>query len=177
MILKLTISQVGFILATYPIVMLFISPVSGTVSDYIGTRLPTSIGMILCSVALFLFGRISETTNISTIIVYLLLFSLANSIYQSPNSSIIMGSVPKKYLGISSGMLANMRNLGMVLGIALSGTILYTIAPVASQKQSHFFNQVEVKMLITGFRSAFLPGAGIAFVNAVISFLIENEDT
>ncbi|MGD9200161.1 MAG: MFS transporter [Chitinispirillia bacterium] len=174
-VLKLTISQIGFILAAYPVVMLFVSPVSGTISDYIGTRLPTSIGMIICSISLFLFSMISETTNVSTIIFCLLLFSLANSIYQSPNSSIIMGSVPKKYLGISSGMLANMRNLGMVLGIALSGTIFYSIAPAASQKQGHIFNPVEVQMLLSGFRWAFLTGAGIAFVNSVISSLIKTN--
>lgn len=175
MVLKLTISQVGFILATYPIVMLFVSPVSGTISDYIGTRLPTSIGMILCSTSLFLFSTLTETTTVSTIIFYLLLFSLANSIYQSPNSSIIMGSVPKKYLGITSGMLANMRNLGMVLGIALSGTIFYTIAPVASQKQSHIFNPDEIQILLSGFRWAFLTGAAMAFTNAIISSSIKTN--
>jgi hypothetical protein len=34
-----------------------------------------------------------------------------------------MGSVPESRRGIASGMLATMRNIGMVLGIAIAGAV------------------------------------------------------
>jgi MFS family permease len=43
--------------------------------------------------------------------------------FQTPNNSAIMGSVPANRRGVASSMLATMRNLGMVLGIAISGTL------------------------------------------------------
>lgn len=45
-----------------------------------------------------------------------------------------MGSVPKPHLGIASGILATMRNAGMVLGIAMGGTVLgsgFELGPVS----------------------------------------------
>jgi hypothetical protein len=41
----------------------------------------------------------------------------------------VMGSVPKPHLGIASGILVTMRNVGMVLGIATGGAVLYAFAP------------------------------------------------
>ena len=40
-----------------------------------------------------------------------------------------MGSVPRPHLGIASGILATMRNVGMVLGIATGGAVLYAFTP------------------------------------------------
>ncbi|TET43061.1 MAG: hypothetical protein E3J66_02485 [Dehalococcoidia bacterium] len=40
-----------------------------------------------------------------------------------------MGGAPKPHLGIGSGILATMRNVGLVLGIAAGGAGLYAFAP------------------------------------------------
>ena len=55
--------------------------------------------------------------------------------FQSPNNSTVMGSVPTWHLGIASGILAAMRNVGMVLGLAVVGAVFYELAPVAAEKQ------------------------------------------
>ncbi|HEX3721830.1 MAG TPA: MFS transporter, partial [Nitrolancea sp.] len=49
----------------------------------------------------------------------------------SPNSSAILGSVPRNRLGVASGTLAEMRINGQVLGIAAGGAI------IASRMQGH----------------------------------------
>ena len=48
----------------------------------------------------------------------------------SPNSSAVLGSVPRPRIGTASGTLAQMRVNGQVLGIALSGAIVATRLPV-----------------------------------------------
>jgi hypothetical protein len=48
----------------------------------------------------------------------------------SPNSSAVLGSVPRHRVGTASGTLAQMRVNGQALGIALSGAIVATRMPV-----------------------------------------------
>jgi hypothetical protein len=48
----------------------------------------------------------------------------------SPNSSAVLGSVPRNRVGTASGTLAQMRVNGQALGIALSAAIVATRLPV-----------------------------------------------
>ena len=48
----------------------------------------------------------------------------------SPNSSAVLGSVPRPRIGTASGTLAQMRVVGQALGIALSAAIVATRVPV-----------------------------------------------
>ena len=50
-------AQAGLILTAQPVVMAVIAPISGTLSDRIGTRLPAVFGMAVLSAGLFLLSR------------------------------------------------------------------------------------------------------------------------
>jgi MFS family permease len=43
--------------------------------------------------------------------------------FQTPNNSAVMNHAPKESRGVASGMLATARNMGMVIGVALSGAL------------------------------------------------------
>jgi len=44
-------------------------------------------------------------------------------LFQSPNNSAVMGSVPRERLGLAAGFLALTRNLGQLVGIAAVGAL------------------------------------------------------
>jgi len=48
---------------------------------------------------------------------------LGMGLFQSPNNSAIMGTVPKNRLGIASGLLAVTRTMGQMTGISVLGAI------------------------------------------------------
>jgi EmrB/QacA subfamily drug resistance transporter len=173
-ILKLPISQVGLVLATFPLVMLVVSPVSGTLSDRIGYRVLTCSGMLICTFAMILLSGLSAQNSVLDVVGYLLVFSLGTSIFLSPNSSAVMGSIPKKYLGIASGIMASMRNLGMILGIAISGAVFYNIAPVALTGDHSTFSSDEIQMVLAGFHWAYITAAVVAFSACITSFYSKN---
>lgn len=170
MILSLPIYLVGMIMATYPLIMLVVAPLAGTISDYTGPRWLTCCGMLICATSLLLLSNLTETNTIMDVVWRLLVFSLGMSMFQSPNSSAVLGSVPKRYLGVASGILANMRNLGMVLGIALAGTIFFTVAPVALSKRYENFSTIEIEQLLSGFYWAYIAGALVAGLAIITSF-------
>jgi hypothetical protein len=60
----------------------------------------------------------------------LALLGLGQGLFMSPNSSAVLGSVPRGRVGTASGTLAQMRVNGQALGIALSAAIYAVRLPV-----------------------------------------------
>ena len=59
----------------------------------------------------------------------LALFGVGTGLFQSPNHSAVMGNAPRSHLGVASGILGTMRNVGMVFGVAAGGAVLFAFAP------------------------------------------------
>jgi EmrB/QacA subfamily drug resistance transporter len=123
----LTPAQAGLILTAQPIIMAIVAPVSGTLSDSIGSRIPGITGMGVLAVGLFLLSRSSDSTPLSYIVLSLFVTGLGIGVFISPNNSALMGSAPRHRQGIAAGMLATARNVGMVLGVGLAGAIYTTV--------------------------------------------------
>ena len=116
-------SQVGLLLTASPLVTLLVAPASGALSDRWGTRWLAFSGQTLISITLFSLLWLSPQTEPREMIWRLCVFGLGSGLFQSPNNSAVMGSVPPHRLGIGSGVLATVRNLGMVTGVAVSSSI------------------------------------------------------
>ncbi len=116
--------RVGMVLVAFPLVMAVVSPLSGWISDRTGSFILSSLGLGVAAFALFLVSRFNEASRFHEIVGVLALMGLGIGLFQSPNNSIIMGSVPPERLGIAAGTMATTRNLGMVTGIALAAAFI-----------------------------------------------------
>jgi MFS family permease len=125
-------AQAGLILSAQPLVMAVIAPISGTLSDRIGTRLPAVFGMAILSAGLFMLSRLDAQSSVQTIMAALAVIGLGTGAFISPNNSALMGSAPKTRQGIAAGILATARNFGMVLGVGIAGAIFTTVLARAS---------------------------------------------
>ena len=124
---EFTPSQAGLILTIQPIVMAIIAPLSGSISDRIGTRIPSVLGMLVLTLGIFMMSRLGPATPIYQIAIVLAIVGLGTGTFISPNNSAIMGAAPLKRQGIAAGLLATARSTGMVLGIGLAGAIFTTL--------------------------------------------------
>ncbi len=104
----------------FPIAMALVSPISGALSDKIGPVFLTTAGLVLNAAGLILLANVTLQTPVYLIMFYLALMGLSLGMFQSPNNSCIMGSVPKNKLGAANGITQLIKNLGMVIGIAFS---------------------------------------------------------
>lgn len=120
-------SQTGLIMTAMPIVMAVVAPISGTISDRIGSRALTSAGMLFLSIGLFLLSGLGPDSGFPRIVVSFCFTGLGAGIFISPNTSALMGAAPRARQGIASGILATARNVGMVLGVGLSGAVFTSI--------------------------------------------------
>jgi EmrB/QacA subfamily drug resistance transporter len=115
--------QVGLLLAVVPVALGITAPISGYLSDKLGTRPITVVGLAILVVGYFALSNLAAGT---TVFVFLLLFlpiGIGMGVFQSPNNSAIMGSAPSHRLGIVSGILAFTRTVGQTTGIALLGAL------------------------------------------------------
>ena len=116
----------GLLLSTQALAMAVVAPFSGTLSDRIGSWIPSSLGMAITTVGLVLLSSVGPNAPDVEIAGYLGLIGLGIGIFVSPNSSALMGSVPPQRRGVASAVMAEARNVGMVLGVALAGAVFAT---------------------------------------------------
>jgi len=154
-----------------PIATLFVAPLSGAFSDRIGTRPLAVAGMMVCALGLFMLSGLTADDGAWDVAWRLALVGLGSGLFQSPNNSAVMGSVPPPHLGIASGILAAMRNVGMVLGIAVAGAVLYSYAPTVAYVRPGSYGAAEIEQFLNGLRAAYVTGAGMALAAAVMSWL------
>lgn len=124
-VLKITPAKSGTILMVYPVILSIVAPLSGYLSDKIGSKILTLTGLAITTIGLFSLTRLWQGSRISYIVFVIALLGLGNGLFQSPNNSLVMSSVPKNKLGIAGGINALIRNLGFVFGVSLSTSILY----------------------------------------------------
>ncbi len=115
--------QVGLLMAVVPILLSVTAPIAGWFSDKFGPRPVIVVGLSVIIVGTFLLSRLSEETTIILFILSALPIGAGVGIFQSPNNSAVMGSVPRERLGIASSLLSVTRTMGQVAGIATLGAI------------------------------------------------------
>ncbi|MBN2388049.1 MAG: MFS transporter [Anaerolineales bacterium] len=159
---ELNPAQAGLLLTAQPVVMAIAAPISGALSDRIGSRIPGMLGMALLSTGLVLLAQLGPESPLWMVILGLAVCGLGTGIFISPNNSALMGSAPKHRQGIAAGILALARNVGMVLGVGLAGAIFTT----------HLASGVEAG-LFRGISLGLLTAAGVAVLGIVVAAIKE----
>jgi EmrB/QacA subfamily drug resistance transporter len=115
--------SVGFLLAIVPIAVGITAPLSGSLSDRIGTRPITVAGLSIMLLGFLAVSTLSAQTTPLGYVLRFLPIGAGIGIFQSPNNSAVMGAVPRQRLGVASGLLSVTRTLGQSTGIAVLGAI------------------------------------------------------
>jgi EmrB/QacA subfamily drug resistance transporter len=122
--------EAGLLLTPVPITMALVAPLSGIASDRFGPRIPASAGMAIMVLGFLSLTRLPVDFALPDLIWRLVVLGVGQGMFMSPNSSAVLGSVPRMRVGTASGTLAQMRVNGQALGIALSAAIVATRLPV-----------------------------------------------
>ena len=158
----LTASQAGIVLTAQPIVMAVVAPVSGTMSDRLGSRGLATAGMLVLGIGMVMLALLVAHGSLGAIAGALAVVGLGVGTFVSPNNSALMGAAPLHRQGIASGVLATARNVGMVLGVGFAGAVFTTVLSRASSPAVG---------LPPAVRASLLAAAVLAAVGTVLSAL------
>ncbi len=122
----LTPSKAGVMMTVVSMTAIIVGPISGWLSDRFGQARFATLGAVLTITSFWLIFGFNPESRIVDIVLALALAGLGMGMFQSPNNSSIMGAVREDRYGTASAMIATSRQVGISLGMALSGTIYST---------------------------------------------------
>ena len=168
-VLKLTPATTGMFMMVYPLILTIVAPASGHLSDKIGSEFLTFVGLILTSIGLFLMSTLTEHSNLWVMCIYIAIMSVGNGLFQSPNNSLVMSTVPRNKLGVAGSINGLVRNLGMIFGISLSTTLLYN--RMSYKIGYHITNYVQGRedVFIYGMRWVYISASIVCIIGATIT--------
>jgi len=156
--------------------MFIVSPLSGALADKRGSRILCTLGMIILTLSLYLTSELTEDSTIRFIAFCMSLTGIGTAMFTSPNSMIIMNSVPPQERGVAGAIIATARNIGMVVGIALSGTLFnFFFSQYTGGKTLDLFTHDLSGHFVHTFRNVLAAGSAIALTGALFAFLRGNE--
>ncbi|HZE21310.1 MAG TPA: DHA2 family efflux MFS transporter permease subunit [Desulfobaccales bacterium] len=126
-LLALPVDLAGLLMTAVPLTIAVVAPVSGWLSDRLGSRLLSSAGMAAVCLGLWFLSQLTAQATPWDIVWPLVVTGFGQALFQPPNNNAIMSSVPRQRLGIASGFLSTVRVLGQSSSVAISGAIFVSL--------------------------------------------------
>jgi EmrB/QacA subfamily drug resistance transporter len=121
LVLRLSPSRIGLIMTAIPLAAMVAAPVAGWLSDSLGAKILSTLGLVFSTIGLLLLAFLSPETQPGGVAGRLIFLGLGQAIFLSPNSASVLARMGEKNSGTAAALLATARNLGMMLGVALAG--------------------------------------------------------
>jgi EmrB/QacA subfamily drug resistance transporter len=164
----------GLLYLPMPLATMAVAPLSGMLSDRHDSRYISSAGMGVMAAGLFLLSFLNMNTPNWFVMLAMALAGCGSGMFQTPNSSAVMGSAPLEHRGMASGTLATMRNVGMVLGVATSGALFTffsgkaNVVYTAAHQQGAVLQQASFTY---GLHITFIAAGVVALLAMAVSFV------
>ena len=116
-------SEAGMLMAATSVTTMVFGPVSGWLSDRFGPPWFAAIGAAAAALSFLLMLGFDLQSSASTIAPVFVLLGVGAGTFQPANNSIIMSAVDREHLGTASALIATQRQVGIAVGMALTGTL------------------------------------------------------
>lgn len=165
-------SAAGGILLFQPVVMALLSPKAGALSDRIPPGKVATVGMFMTASGLGGMSLLTKDTPLIMVIGLLMWIGLGFALFSSPNNNAIMGSVPQKYYGAASSLIATMRLFGQSMSMAIVTMVMsmMQVASLTGADNIHLLPAIQRAFMVF----AIISVAGI-FMSAVRNKSVKEE--
>ncbi len=118
--------KTGFALTPLSGAILISAPLSGRLSDRIGSRWLVFAGMLTAASAVFWLSFLPYGAGWQFLVGPLVVAGLGMGLVMAPMTSAVMAVAPRGEEGAASGILSTMRQLGGLFGVAVLGAVFQT---------------------------------------------------
>lgn len=156
--------KIGLLMLPFPVTLALASAVSGALCARWPARIITTAGFILLFISTLQFAFMGAAPSISYIILAQLIMGLGSGTFQVPNNNTVLSAAPKTRLGVVASVNALARNVGMILGIALSVAIFTLV-----QQYLLSNGNPSQQAFITAYKTALLFGTAVSVAGGILS--------
>lgn len=157
-------SQTGLFLAIAPACLGLTAPFAGTLSDRIGIRPLTIVGLGFQLVSLLAIQTLTTSSSGWHVAAIAVPLGIGMGTFQAPNNSAIMSSAPPEYAGIASAVLSLTRLTGQLVGLSAIGSLWTTGVARLTER-----GLGEGEAILGAARLSFAWSAGIATFSILLS--------
>ena len=156
--------------------MASVAPFSGRLSDKVGTRILTTLGLIIMAIGFIMLSVELQFLPLIYIIIAQFIVGAGIGLFSSPNNSAIMNSVEPRDHGIAAGTLSTMRVVGQSTSVALLSVILTFFIPLSLlnlllANQTVITNPTAILEFTMGMQVLLIVSAIICLAGSVLSFM------
>jgi len=104
--------------------LIIMGPIAGTLSDKYGPRGIATFGMVISTIAFLILANIPYNFDYMELGLALFLMGAGLGIFNPPNQTAIMNSVPAQDRGVASGMITTIINTAFIASMGIFFTII-----------------------------------------------------
>jgi EmrB/QacA subfamily drug resistance transporter len=116
--------QSGAALLPWTLLIVIFAPIAGKLSDRIGSRWLISGGMATVALCCLELSTVTVDSSFWHMLPGFVLGGLGMAFVMTPMSAAVMSAAPVDKAGVASGVLNTFRQVGVALGIAITGAII-----------------------------------------------------
>ena len=167
----------GLLLIPFGAAFMVIGPLSGRLSDRVGSRVLAPLGLGISSLALLGLSTIGPSTPYWMLAVFMVLMGGGSGLFVSPNTNAIMSSVTPQTRGAAAGILAMLNNTGSMLSIAIVFPLALSKVPMAAMMQVFIYGggmsqfPAALALFLRGVHQAFLVSFALSVVAMIVAAL------
>src|ERR687886_800864 len=113
--------------------VVILAPIAGKLSDRVGSRWLMAGGMTVVAACCLVLSTVTVHSSFWHMLPAFILGGLGMSFVMTPMSAAAMSAAPVDKAGVASGVLNTFRQVGVALGIAITGAILTNRAAGAAR--------------------------------------------
>jgi EmrB/QacA subfamily drug resistance transporter len=166
--------RAGLLLIPFGAAFMIIGPISGRLSDRIGSRVLAPVGLGISAVGLLGLSTVTPSTPYWLLALYMALMGGGSGLFVSPNTNAIMSSVLPERRGAAAGILSMLNNTGQMLSIAIVFPLALSSVPIAAMMQVFIYGggmsqfPSALALFLHGLHSAFL----VSFVLSLVAMIV-----
>lgn len=170
-VLNLEAHQTGLIMSIPSLAMFATTGISGYISDKIGYYKLCIAGMVLLTIGLIILSTISLNLALYQVSIAQTIIGSGLGIFNSPNTTALLNIGGEENTGITTGLLATMRNLGMSLGTVLAGISISVLHLIFFDGKIEKINEIPSNIFHTLFKYSILIACLLSAISIYLSTL------